>query len=211
MHESSDSVTLKSRRIVNRHQIPLIFLLWLQKPLILINVLFYITTLFITFQLLKDSILSLYCLKLTLSLNQVCNHRSHYHSQNSDIQIVLPQVVQETLGKHPPVRWQQSFSNTSDHLVFPLVFLENDLKICVLLAALAVVVAVAMASVLAVASLNYLKIQLMNFCSYLPFPFNVHHLNIYFGYEFNHLHYYCTQLSWLKSNIFYNLPHNKSE
>ena len=68
-------------------------------------------------------------------------------------------VVLKTLGKHPPVRWQQSFSNTSDPLVFPLAFLEYGLKIFVLLAALAV----AVASVLAVASLNDLKIQLSIF------------------------------------------------
>ena len=67
-------------------------------------------------------------------------------------------MVWETFGKHPPARWQQSFSNISD----PLAFLENDLKIHVLLAALAVAVASleAVSVAVAVASLDNLKIQL---------------------------------------------------
>ncbi len=72
-------------------------------------------------------------------------------------------MVWETFGKHKPARWQQSFSNASDPLVFPEAFLENDLKIQGLLAALAVVSVVAMAATVAVASLNDLKIQLRKF------------------------------------------------
>ncbi len=53
-------------------------------------------------------------------------------------------------------RWQQSFGNASDPLVFPYAFMEKDLKIHVLLAA----VVVAVASVVAEASLNDLKIHL---------------------------------------------------
>ncbi len=63
-------------------------------------------------------------------------------------------------GKHPLARWQQSFSNASDPLVLPQAFLENELKIPLLLRALAV----ATASLVAVAmeSSNYLKIELMS-------------------------------------------------
>ena len=67
-------------------------------------------------------------------------------------------MVWEILGKHPPARWQQSFSNASDPLVFPYAFLEDDFKIHVLLAALVMASEVTVA--VAVASLNDFKIQL---------------------------------------------------
>ena len=66
--------------------------------------------------------------------------------------------VWETLGKLPPTRWHQSFSNANDPLVCSFAFLGNDLNIHILLAALAV----------AVASLNHLKIQLWLISPYRP-------------------------------------------
>ncbi len=66
-------------------------------------------------------------------------------------------MVWETVGKQQPARWQQSSSNASDPLAFPLAFLENDLKIHVLLAAMKVACVVAVT----VASLNYLKIHVL--------------------------------------------------
>ncbi len=73
-------------------------------------------------------------------------------------------MVWETLWKQPTARWQQTFSNASDSIVFPWALLENYLKIHVLLAGLAVAVAsvVTVESEVAVAvtSLNYLKIHL---------------------------------------------------
>ncbi len=70
------------------------------------------------------------------------NLRCHCHSQNSDLQILS--------GKHPPARWQQSFSNASDPLVFPQTLLENDLKIHVLWEAQVVTMASAVAGAVAV-------------------------------------------------------------
>ena len=69
---------------------------------------------------------------------------------------IFKQCFHRWSGKHPPARWHQSFSYASDPPVFPQMFLENDLKIHVLLAAQALTVT----SVVAVASLNDLKIQL---------------------------------------------------
>ncbi len=55
------------------------------------------------------------------------------------------------------LRRLQLFSNASDPLVFSYAFLENNLKIYVLLVALAVASVMAVA----VASLNNLKVQLL--------------------------------------------------
>ncbi len=59
---------------------------------------------------------------------------------------MFPYVVWEALGKHPPARWQQSFSNASDPLVLPLAFLENDIHVLLAVLTEASVVAVAVTS-----------------------------------------------------------------